>query len=480
MSGIVFRRLLWVATALVLAAALASSGAAGARAEPGWKVHPAVSVYEQQNPGQKVPVIVRVREGEASRLSRSVDGSRALPLVDGFAAMASTAEVRRLAADPAVQMVSLDAVMTVSDWPEEELGDGLATVYPFAANAVPAWGEGVTGEGVTVAVIDTGVSVDDDFRGRLAGRFSFSEREPSPVDLNGHGTHVAGVIAGEAEGYVGIAPGARLLSLKVGTRQGAALASDVIEALQWAVDHRDEYGIRVVNISLTSTLADSYVQDPLDAAVEQAWFHGIVVVVAAGNYGSEAFAVDHAPANDPYVITVGAFDDAGTVDSADDRSAQWSARGVTVDGYAKPEVMAPGRDIVATLAGRGSYLASSFPEAVVDGRYLRLSGTSSSAAVVSGVVALMLEEEPGLTPDEVKFRLMQAASPGGGWEAPRVDAYGTVFSAAMGEANGSAVPSDLIDPATGEILYDSVLWSRVLWSRVLWSRVLWSSVLWSR
>src|SRR3972149_10903106 len=159
MSGIVFRRLLWVATALVLAAALASSGAAGARAEPGWKVHPAVSVYEQQNPGQRVPVIVRVGEearGSASRLSRSVDGSRALPLVDGFAAMVSTAEMRRLAAEPDVQLVSLDAVMTVSDRPEEALGDGLATVYPFAANAVPAWGEGVTGEGVTVAVHDPG------------------------------------------------------------------------------------------------------------------------------------------------------------------------------------------------------------------------------------------------------------------------------------------------------------------------------------
>ncbi len=479
MKGILGNRLVWGLVALAVVAVVGWGGAPGAGAERGHKVHPAVSMYEQQNPGQKVPVIVRARGEAASQLARSVAGARPLPVVGGFAALVSTAEVERLASDAAVEAVSLDAVMTTSGRPEPEAAAELATVYPFAANAVPAWGQGVTGEGVTVALIDTGLSMDDDFQGRIAGRFAFADTEPSAVDLNGHGTHLAGVIGGRAEGYVGIAPDARLLSLKVANRQGAALASDVIEALQWAVDHRDELGIRVVNISLTSTLADTYGQDPLDAAVEQAWFHGIVVVVAAGNYGSEAFAVDHAPANDPFVITVGAFDDAGTADAADDRPAAWSARGVTVDGHAKPDVMAPGTNVTATLAGRGSYLARSFPEAVVDGDYLRLSGTSTSAAVVSGVVALMLEREPGQTPNQVKFRLTHAGGTGDGWEAPRVDAYGAAFSTVGGEANEGAVPSDLIDSLTGDILYDNVLWSRVLWSRVLWSRVLWSSVLWS-
>ena len=391
--------------------------------------------------------------------------------------MLPAAEIERLARDPDVRLVSLDAVMTVSDRQDnQDDPSDLATVYPFAINAVAAWDEGVTGEGVTVAVIDSGIKRRNDFRARLAARFNFSSLDGGPDDGNGHGTHVAGVIAGEADDYVGIAPGARVLSLKVTDDQGAALASDVIEALQWVVDHRDDYGIGVVNISLTSSIADSYRQDPLDAAVEQAWFHGIVVVVAAGNYGGQESAVDHAPANDPYVIGVGAFDDAGTADTADDRATDWSSRGLTMDGYAKPELMAPGQSIVSTLSSPASYLAQALPGAVVDNRYLRLSGTSPSAAIVSGAVALMLEENPDLTPDQVKFRLVQAGQPMNGSQAPRVDAYAAVFSTALGEANQEAAPSDLIDPETGEILYDSVLWRSVLWRSVLWRSVLWSSV----
>ena len=211
--------------------------------------------------------------------------------------------------------------------------------------------------------------------------------------------------------------------------------------------------------------------------MEQAWFHDIVVVVAAGNDGDEEFAVDHAPANDPYVITVGAFDDAGTADTADDTVVDWSSRGRTVDGYAKPEVIAPGQGILSALASRGSYLARAMPEAVVDGRYLRLSGTSPSAAVVSGVVALMLEDDPDLTPDQVKFRLMRTGQPLDGSQAPRVDAFAAIHAKTHGQANHGATPNDLIDPETGEILYDSVLWRSVLWRSVLWRSVLWRSVL---
>jgi len=484
MNRIVTRKLLLGLTLVAALVVLALAASPGVSAKGEGKVHPAVGVYEQQHPGQKVPVIVRVKKGAhqaASQLSASVGASEDLSLIDAFAAAVSPADVERLASDPDVRMVSLDAVMTASGGKSDSVDhSALATAYPFAAAAVSAWDAGVTGEGVTVAVIDSGISGADDFQGRLAAKFDFSSLDKGPADRNGHGTYVAGIIAGRTGGYVGIAPEASLLSLKVTDRQGAALASDVIQALQWAVDHKDEYGIRVVNISLTSSIADSYRQDPLDAAVEQAWFHGIAVVVAAGNYGGQDFAVDHAPANDPYVISVGAFADQGTADTADDRPADWSGRGLTVDGYAKPEVLAPGQDIVATLSSQGSFLAKALPQAVVDGRYLRLSGTSSSAAVVSGVMALMFQQDPGLTPDQAKFRLVRSAPPMDGWQAPRVDAYAAVFSTAAGQANQDAGPSDLIDPATGQIIYDSVLWQSVLWRSVLWRSVLWSSVLWAK
>ena len=175
---------------------------------------------------------------------------------------------------------------------------GIKTAYPFAAGAPGAWSAGATGDGVTVVVIDSGISEHSDFQGRAHARFDLSSVSNGVRDRNGHGTYVAGIIGGRGKDYVGIAPRANLLSLRVSGDDGAALASDVVAALQWTVDHKDEYGIRVVNISLTSTVPDSYKQDPLDAAVEQAWFHGIVVVVSAGNYGTDTFSADHAPAND--------------------------------------------------------------------------------------------------------------------------------------------------------------------------------------
>ncbi len=484
MSDVIVRKRWWGLLAVALLAALVWARPGGAQAEPGERVHPAVDIYEAQHPGERVPVIVQVRDGAsqaASQLAHSLGAPDEFPLIDGFAAALTPAEIARVAADPDVRMVSLDAVMTPSDREEEEDGQGeVATAFPYAANAVAAWDEGVTGEGVTVAVIDSGIAGGEDFGKRLTGRFSFSGLESGQADRNGHGTYVAAVAAGDAGEYVGIAPGANLVSLKVAGREGAALASDVIEALQWAVDHRDEYNIRVVNISLTSSLADSYRQDPLDAAVEQAWFQGIVVVAAAGNFGGQEFAADHAPANDPFVITVGAFDDASTVDNADDQPVAWSSQGLTVDGHPKPELMAPGQNIVSALSSRGSYVAQALPGAVVDGRYIRLSGTSPAAAIVSGAVALMLEEDPDLTPDQVKFRLVQSGQPLADAPAPRLDAFGAVFSTSEGLANQGSSPSDLIDPDTGEIIYDSVLWRSVLWRSVLWRSVLWNSVLWSR
>jgi serine protease AprX len=472
-----------VALLLALAALLPSTAGAAEGEEP--NVHPAVDLYAELFPGERVPVIVQSDDPGLARWVTDHGGvvTREFDIVGGFEAEMPIEAVRSLDFNDSADWISLDAPVVTSDRPDDRLDlSRLATVYPAAAGAPQAWQHGVTGEDITVAVIDSGVSPGPDFGGRIAASRNFSSESRNPADQNGHGTWVAGVVAGrDPRGrYVGMAPGADLLSVKVAGRDGSAHAGDVIEAIEWVVRNKDRYGVRVINISLNSAIADSYLRDPLDAAVEEAWFQGIVVVVSAGNLGSSPFAVDHAPANDPFVITVGSFDDGGTAVRSDDVLADWSSRGVTVDGYAKPEVTAPGVDIVSTSAGPRTYLAQEAPESLVDGRYARFSGSSASAAIVSGMVALMLDQDPSLTPDQVKYRTVATGAPLPGSLAPAADASGATFTTLDGAANGEALPNELIDPETGMIMRDSILWSRILWSRILWSRILWSRILWAR
>ncbi len=455
--------------------------AADAAANEPAEMHPGIEAFTDTHPGAPIPVIFRTG-GDAGALAGEVAAEGAtdissLDIIGGVAATVTAEELSRLSYDNDVDWIALDAPMASTSRGGFDASK-LDTVYPFAAGAPAAWSAGVIGEDVTVAVIDSGINGHRDFQGRVRERFDISSISNGVEDDNGHGTYVAGIIGGRNEYYAGIAPGVRMLSLRVSGDDGAALASDVVAALQWVVDHKDERNIRVVNISLVSTVPDSYMQDPLDAAVEQVWLHGVVVVVSAGNYGTDTYSVDHAPANDPFVITVGAFDDKGTRDSADDALASWSSRGVTVDGYAKPDVVASGVGVTSTLAKHSAF-AREHQALVVEQLYIRLDGTSASAAVLSGAAALVLSDEPGLTPDQVKFRLTHSGTGVAGSGAPRVDAGAAVASQAMDRDNTDATPNDLIDPATGEIMYDSVLWRSVLWRSVLW-RSIEEAVLWRR
>ena len=219
-----------------------------------------------------------------------------------------------------------------------------------------------------VAVIDTGIAGDlpdfrissTDKRSRVIGSAVVNPDATTAGDRYGHGTHVAGIIAGDSDGrdvgdskkgrFSGVAPGANLVSIKVSDDEGNATVLDVIAGIQFAMDHKAEYNIRVLNLSLESTVAESYKTDPLDAAVEAAWFDGIFVVAAAGNRGPGGDAVRFAPGNDPYIVTVGAVDDQGTKEIGDDLPATWSSRGTTQDGFSKPDIYAPGAKIVSTLA----------------------------------------------------------------------------------------------------------------------------------
>jgi serine protease AprX len=246
---------------------------------------------------------------------------------------------------------------------------------------------------------------------------------------------------------MGIAPGANLVSVKVSDEDGHSNVLDVIYGLQFAVDHKAEHNIRVINLSLTSTVAESYLTDPLDAAVEQAWNSGIVVVAAAGNDGNDANAVGYAPGNDPYVITVGSSNDRNTRSISDDVLSAWSSRGVTQDGFRKPEVLAPGTSLTAPTAPN-SDITKMCPDCLSgNGRYFQMGGTSMSAALVSGAVALLLQERPNLTPNQVKGVLMRTLVdvPGMGGV---IDSHEAMHARTV-SANQGLTPAGLIDPATG-------------------------------
>jgi serine protease AprX len=332
-----------------------------------------------------------------------------------------------------------------------------------AAGADRAWFR-ATGAGVGVAVIDTGIAGDlPDFRdpedpdtSRVVATAVTNPCARSATDHFGHGTHVAGLIAGNSllypdhslrGRYMGIAPDADLISVKTSDDDGNTTVLDVIYGIQFAVDHRGEFGIRVINLSLSSTVAESYLTDPLNAAVESAWLSGIVVVAAAGNAGTRSDAVSYAPGNDPFVITAGSTDDQGTWRTSDDVLARWSSRGLTQDGVSKPEVLAPGVRLVAALAPDSDF-TEMCSACVVDGRYFRVSGTSMSAAVVSGVAALMLQKHPEWSPDKVKGAMVATLRdvPGAGGA---VDAAAALDGS--GTANLGLVPSPLVSPETGEI-----------------------------
>jgi serine protease AprX len=446
-------------------------------------------------------VIVQLRRGVAISQGRSLVHSLGgnpgvnLPIINGLSARLSASAARRLAASPLVHAVSANAPIedtTLVNFSPQ----GLATPFDSTVGATNLWNH-TTGQGIGVAVIDTGVSgYLPDFRtsqGSSTSRVVASAVEDpnatTPDDTFGHGTLVAGLIGGNGGyrdpgdplwgQYAGTAPDANLISVKIGDDAGNATTLDAINALQFVVDHQSDYNIKVVNLSFRSTSAQSYTTDPLDAAVEQAWFDGITVVAAAGNLGTEPDAVSYAPGNDPYVITVGATDDGGTTSSADDVEASWSSQGVTQDGFPKPDVLAPGAHIVSTLAPNGEF-ATFCPTCVIGGAYFQASGTSLAAPIVSGLVADLLAVHPDWTPAMVKGAIVNTAYqlPSGGSEVWAMGAFGA--SGSQLSSDQGLAPNQLIDPGTGAINYNTASWSAGTWAPATdpltasWSTASWS------
>jgi serine protease AprX len=446
---------------------------------------PRIATLAAAHPNAQLEAIVQFKPGlslgraraDALRAGGRVYGT--LRIINGLAVTMSAAEAQHLAAGPDVHSVSLNTQITSQGGPMLDHARGLAarqlqTTYDQTLGVTGLWRHGATGAGVGVAVVDTGIDGNlPDFRSRdgdsrVIGSAVTNPAATTAVDSYGHGTDVAGIIAGNGghTRYVGVAPGANLISIKASDEAGRATVLDVIYGIQFAVDHQRDYNIRVLNLSLDSATPQSYKTDPLDAAVESAWMRGIVVVAAAGNRGQADDAVQYAPGNDPYAITVGAVDENGSPNPLGDTIASWSSRGVTQDGVTKPDVYAPGAHIVSVLAP-GSYFAKECPTCVVLGRYIRTSGTSMATPMISGLVADLLQAHPDLTPDQVKGALTNRdVSSNPSFQEP--DAVRTASALDSPLANQGLTPNQFVGP-DGNVNYSMGSWSMGSWSMGSWS-----------
>lgn len=438
--------------------------------------------------------------------------------INGAAYRIPVTALRSLENNPFVAYITPDRVNTSSDNATE--------VYPAAVMATAAYqqyGAGLNGSGIGIAVIDSGVYQHDDLQNanasgsRIVYSQSFVSGDLSVNDAYGHGTHVAGIIAGNGKDsstgypstYQGIATNANIINLRVLDQNGSGPDSVVIAAIDRAIQLQSTYNIRVINLSLGRPVYESYTLDPLCQAVEAAWQAGIVVVVAAGNsgrdntYGEHGYGTINVPGNDPAVITVGATNTEGTPGRTDDIVASYSSKGPTVlDHVAKPDLVAPGNRMTS-LFSPNSTIATQYPSFAVAAppgrptKYMVLSGTSMATPVVSGAAALMLQQNPNLSPDTVKARMMKTAWKGYPANSWAYDTLGNsyfsqydIFTIGAGYldvdaalnstdvANGSAFsPIVTFNSATGQVSLvngTSITWGKtIVWGNtIVWGQTL--------
>jgi serine protease AprX len=424
-----------------------------------------------------------------------------------------------LANDPNVAYVTPDRTQKMT-------ADPVTEEFATAVEAdIAASQYAFDGSGIGIALIDSGIAVHPDLNNasgvsRVVYSQSFVAGDSTTSDAYGHGTHVAGLIggtgasSGTANGYsatyAGMAPNVNFINLRVLDQNGSGTDSQVIAAIEQAIALQSTYNIRVINMSLGRPVFESYTLDPVDQAVEAAWKAGIVVVAAAGNSGrsgaANGFATIGVPANDPAVITVGATMTEMTPTRVDDQIASYSSKGPTVlDHIVKPDLVAPGNRQVS-LRVAGSTLDTTYPQYEVaptsgTAMYYELSGTSMATPVVTGAVALMLQQNPALTPDQVKARLMKTAWKDVGQFTSSHDFYGNIYNneydlftygagyldidAALGNtdlATGVALSQTAVLNANGSVtLTNTTLDANFTGSSVVWgaTSVVWgNSVVW--
>jgi serine protease AprX len=511
---------------LALAAPLAASAGSHDHGRA-WRdsyLAPSLQRAATQTPDASVPVIVQSADGQGraqSALSRYGTASTKLGIVDAAAGEIVAADLPQLAAtNPGLvitpdQPVVLDAkpagrpkgnphAQSFSSYEDWTSAVGVDQLWPRLANLQSSRTTGPS-TNPSIAFVDSGIDASRaDFGGRVLAQVDMTSLpNNSPGDGRGHGTLVAALAAGSAPGHAGSDPTAGIVSLDVMDDQGMARTSDVIAAAQWILRNHREYNIRVANFSLHSASPTSFRWDPLDKAVEKLWFAGVVVVAAAGNQGQggQSTPMAYAPANDPFVITVGALDLHNSANPERADATPWSAWGYTLDGFAKPELSAPGRSITGPVP-TGSTLAGEKPKQVIrtpGGTYMTLSGTSLSTPIVSGIAAALLALNPTLSPDQVKGALMlkarsllkvknlaagvgEAYAPGAALVSspPNPNKALDAFLVADPEGDGPVFDDvSWLDAARASASWDAVSWLDVSWSDAAWSDVSWSDVSWS-
>ena len=429
----------WWMAAIVLFAALATPMTAAA-----------------DGPSQSVVVLAESEAAAAAAVS-AVGGSvrHALSVVDGVAADVPVSGLARL--QELADVVPDVAVSVTSGG----FGPAAGSVAVGALNGDPAWGDDA-GDGIGVALVDTGVADVPALAGRVAAAVDLSG-EDAGGDGYGHGTFMAGLVAA-------VAPGAELVSVKVAGADGSTTLSQVLAGIDWVVEHADEHNVRVMNLSFGVDMPMAWQADPLSAAVEAAWASGITVVTSSGNDGQGTVT---APGRDPWVLTVGATDVHGTVSTVDDTVPSFSGSGRVPPRVVKPEVVAPGVDIVSVRAP-GSALDMLYPAARIGEDGFRGTGTSMSSALTAGAAAVLTWGHPDATPDDVKGALVAGADVVDGGSARAVN-----VAASM---NVEAEDWDQWHPVTGGHENDEAVgapWTATRWSATRWSATRWSATRWS-
>ena len=440
---------------------------------------------------QRVRQIISAKPAAASGVKRKY------VVVNGVLASLSGAQLVTLSTDSKVGAITRDQTMRMAtlanrqQWPYQTQ----LSLYWDLLNTAPS-------SAPTIAIVDSGIERRTDFGSRVVAEVNMTTLPSNTAgDGRGHGTFVAGIAAGSELGYQGGSPASRIVSIDVMDDAGMAKTSEVIAAADWILANKAKYGIRVANFSLHASNTSSFMYDPLNKAVQRLWFSGVVVVAASGNYGlnGQRSGVHYAPGNDPFIITAGAYDGEGTMGANDDINAPWSAYGYTPDGFAKPDVGAPGRYIVGPVP-EASTLVAEKPANVTEPGYMQLSGTSFAAPVVTAAAAYVLAKHPEFTPDQVKGALMQTAisTPGlaaGSMGVGEIRADGAANlsmppnpNAALNrylvsDPNGTSTPmfdaASWSDAAKANASWDSASWSDASWDSASWDSASWSDASWS-
>jgi serine protease AprX len=435
--------------------------------------------------------LVQVAHGTAGAVAAMATAAGAtdvavLDTIDMVTARVSAEAIRALRNDSRVSVLEADAGVTALGKRERyESANGRPSPGVEAVDADQAW-RTATGRGVTVAVMDTGIAEHPDLEGSVVARVDFVNDGATLLDPSGHGTFVAGLIAAHGRTFKGVAPDAKLISLRVLDQDGNGTMHAVLAAFDWVLKNRISKNLKVLNLSFGAPQRSSYHRELLAGVVESAWFAGVTVVAAAGNDGPTQGTVTM-PGADPFVITVGSFADQGTLATNDDRESLFSSRGPTRDGFAKPDVLAPGEHIVSLRVPGTSLdldVRGKRDRGVEDdlplGAYARLTGTSASTAMAAGAAALVLEARHRYSPTQVKGALVAGGRRINGTRTPGLD-VDDALTAKPARVNAGLLPSRVLLrllAENGDVFGPGIDWEGISWEGISWESVSWEGVAW--